>query len=659
MHVEDSLLFVADSAGTIRRFVIAFNNKKGDSAQLSRRHVIKLMTRNHNYVNLTSVNQVSVDWLNRLLYIVSGDGKIHRCDFNGEKFQTLIEGFEAEKLGGPFNLQVDPINGYLFYSLKGERKGGIYRIGLSEFRDQVVKTTNSRGKKRNIVDFGTPKHYESVVRLIVEKDVPVFTIDYLDGKILYPRTTATGAIEMIATSVDGKHSSVIRKESQIQSSKFGSFKKITFIEGLFQWINGELIFLEEKHSFTVGNTPVKEYVHNSYSLPTQNGPITSIVCFTEKLQPYPIPRLPVQEISAIFGADTARVSWKRPPVSPEQDSSAWQGWEYELSIRPSNSTDRDHITNGIKEPTTLIAQLSPDTDYLIKVRAYLGEKKAPWSQEYRGKTKPPASSSRHIYGPPTAPKLTIESTRGFIEWTRAEANGGDIVYYQLFLFDSDLDPASEDNWVKVYNGTNTFWYMNNIAEGRFYRVKVRALNEYGESPFSAESQIFQYLRNTEPSTSLPPPPRNQEYLIAVFGFLALFFVALVAVTCVLSSKKKKDDTSCLDDHKKDLNELVSLPELPHHPHRTNVLYMPGFSVADELAMIPHVRAEQIEKTKQLGEGAFGCVYEGYVHRLWGPNSGKTKVAIKVSPDVANHKSQKMAPFYALSVTVRGKQLFNS
>lgn len=79
-----------------------------------------------------------------------------------------------------------------------------------------------------------------------------------------------------------------------------------------------------------------------------------------------------------------------------------------------------------------------------------------------------------------------------------------------------------------------------------------------------------------------------------------------------------------------MNDLVPLPELPSHPHRNNILYMPGFNVDEELISVPRVKPKQIERLRELGSGAFGTVWEGYVSEMWSQHSPKVKVAIKVS-----------------------------
>lgn len=80
-------------------------------------------------------------------------------------------------------------------------------------------------------------------------------------------------------------------------------------------------------------------------------------------------------------------------------------------------------------------------------------------------------------------------------------------------------------------------------------------------------------------------------------------------------------------------ELATLRELPRRGNfiqNTNALYITADIPTDEeIALLPHIRRDQITLTKFLGSGAFGEVFEGNARNL--PNSGgaETKVAIKV------------------------------
>jgi hypothetical protein len=84
--------------------------------------------------------------------------------------------------------------------------------------------------------------------------------------------------------------------------------------------------------------------------------------------------------------------------------------------------------------------------------------------------------------------------------------------------------------------------------------------------------------------------------------------------------------------------------------------MPGFN-AEDLAMVPHVSSDQVELIRELGAGAFGTVYEGYVHKLWGANSAKTKVAIKVCNLFSRHASHHLlTSFLSLSLSIFSRKI---
>lgn len=78
-------------------------------------------------------------------------------------------------------------------------------------------------------------------------------------------------------------------------------------------------------------------------------------------------------------------------------------------------------------------------------------------------------------------------------------------------------------------------------------------------------------------------------------------------------------------------ELANLRELPRRPNfiqSTNALYTAAdFIPTDrEIAMLPHIRRENITLTKFLGSGAFGEVFEGKAKTQ---ATVETKVAVKV------------------------------
>ena len=94
-------------------------------------------------------------------------------------------------------------------------------------------------------------------------------------------------------------------------------------------------------------------------------------------------------------------------------------------------------------------------------------------------------------------------------------------------------------------------------------------------------------------------------------------------------------------------ELATLRELPRRGnfvHNTNALYTTADIPTDEeIALLPHIRRDQITLTKFLGSGAFGEVFEGIARNLANSGGGETRVAIKVS----NHKVSKFGVFVSL------------
>lgn len=81
-------------------------------------------------------------------------------------------------------------------------------------------------------------------------------------------------------------------------------------------------------------------------------------------------------------------------------------------------------------------------------------------------------------------------------------------------------------------------------------------------------------------------------------------------------------------------ELATLRELPRRGnfvHNSNELYTAAdFIPTDrEIALLPHIRRDQITLTKFLGSGAFGEVFEGKAKSLSNDET-ETRVAVKVS-----------------------------
>jgi len=81
----------------------------------------------------------------------------------------------------------------------------------------------------------------------------------------------------------------------------------------------------------------------------------------------------------------------------------------------------------------------------------------------------------------------------------------------------------------------------------------------------------------------------------------------------------------------DLATLRELPQRENFVQQNNALYGVGVGDCDldqELALLPHIRFEDLGITKFLGRGAFGEVFEGKINPLSGSNQAITRVAVK-------------------------------
>ena len=490
MHVGRNFVFIADTSGTIRRLSLSGVRPtksilKGKSSQS----------------NITRISQVSVDWLNDHLYIVS-ECRISRCDLNGENLEHLVDGFDEEpktKSRIPANVQVDPINGYLFWSLSGEEKGGIYRHDLKKFTGQV-------------------QHYQSIPILIRDSGVSAFTIDYEQNRILYPHVGKDESVVITSVTEDGKNHKDFRDEAKVTSSMFGTFKGIIYIEPSFYWTDGQKFFKEEYEP------KGDRYFHNEFSLPYVGGDVIGIVVFESILQPTATPKLPVVNLTVGFSRSEAKVSWSKPAPQPFQGEGSWSNWLYELSIMAQG--ENETISKGLKETSTRIIDLQPNTEYTIKVRPYtewaVEPKFGPWCAAVSGTTIDVSTPA-----PPPTPEIKFDLEKNMITWTKCDAAGetGPCTY------ELQIRGVDEAQWYTVYNGSRVFWFVEKLPEGKDYFVKVRSRTSYSESNFSSDGVSFFY---PSPVTPLPTTP-NREYLVAIFTSTGVFLAAVIALFCFLGS----------------------------------------------------------------------------------------------------------------------------
>ena len=160
---------------------------------------------------------------------------------------------------------------------------------------------------------------------------------------------------------------------------------------------------------------------------------------------------------------------------------------------------------GIKEIKVMTTNLSPNTRYYWRVKAYLGEKESDWSSIYNFTT----NSGSHIPVPKLiSPKNNdISYIKGKLTWNQNK----DITQYQVVISqDSDFSTIEKDtivNNVQLYN-----YYKLKIGETYFW--KVRSIHQMDSS---AWSEIWQFKISTQSEIVKLLKPSNDDLQIELSG----------------------------------------------------------------------------------------------------------------------------------------------
>ncbi|KAK7868921.1 hypothetical protein R5R35_014230 [Gryllus longicercus] len=199
----------------------------------------------------------------------------------------------------------------------------------------------------------------------------------------------------------------------------------------------------------------------------------------------------------------------------------------------------------------------------------------------------------------------------------------------------ELEPDPSYEWISYYNGTDNYWIIADLSSSSKYIFRVRSRNIYGWSEFSVPSASFDF-------TEAAMLAKEQELTVVLgisipVGILVLCVMGMLTFIYALRrrEKEKKILTSVVTGgttRGPDV-ELATLRELPRRGNfvsQSNALYTmtPDVPGDAELALLPHIRRDQITLTKFLGSGAFGEVFEGIARNLAGMGDTETRVAIK-------------------------------
>ncbi|KAH1022662.1 hypothetical protein HUJ04_012034 [Dendroctonus ponderosae] len=407
IHIEKQLLFVSDVRGSVWRLPIEQETK--------------------NKTEILSPDQldffpldISVDWINNQLYIV-GQAKprstsrkflIKRCNLDGSGQTVVFAGLQKR----PVSLEVDPCNGYLFWSVQDTVLGGIYRLDIADISNGV-------------------KHEMKERRIFARPNLGAFVVNYLN----FTLSVADQSLNtMLEVALDGKAVSNIR--ANVAQPMMSHVLSLGTAYRLFYWTDGTTVYNEEYHGV------LKKFFQNKISHLGKTQ-YKKILVNMHIRQPLPLPLNPPIHVQAVFGRTGARVKWLPPHLFGIRGKAAWQNWSYKVFVQNMRS---QAITNYTTEyRSCAVTNLTADTPYTIKVLAFSKSGAGPLSTEFQGRTLESFRDPQIIWAGSEGlfkSDMTLDNVETLVHKDRMRNIGFNAVTWyrdQIFL---------------VTNGSNVYWF---------------------------------------------------------------------------------------------------------------------------------------------------------------------------------------------------------
>lgn len=324
VHIKEKIVLFSDADGKVHLvYTDSSNNIK-----------------NNIYPNVVHPKSISIDWLDNKAYI-AGDKKIYQCLLpNDDNCTVFLDGLNSR----PKDIQVDPINGYLFYVGTG-KSSGIFRVDLGE-----------ESKKKPL--------------LIVENHQQSFTIDFQNIQLYFPNDEDN---TIMSSFLDGKDSNNIRPN--VVKPNFHAIKSMVFFNGSFYWTDGDKVLHEvyDKHG--------KKYHHNKIHF--EENHFGGFNLLHPSSQPTPAPASSPDNLEVLFSDTKAYITWESPKKLIYQSYGFWKGWKYEVMVKKAEQREEIFQVSGFNFTKD---KLIPDTQYTIRVRAHINNRYGPWTENFVGHT---------------------------------------------------------------------------------------------------------------------------------------------------------------------------------------------------------------------------------------------------------------------------------
>uniref|UniRef100_A0A1I8P476 Tyrosine-protein kinase receptor n=1 Tax=Stomoxys calcitrans TaxID=35570 RepID=A0A1I8P476_STOCA len=305
------------------------------------------------------VRKLSVDWLNQMIYmageISSNTWQIVSTDLQGSGLQFIATNLTKSLK----QLQVDPVNGWLFAS---DEEGHITKIDL--FSKKSANLARSLENGLFYVDYQSYllKSYDLKEKILQELS--------FDGQYH----------KKLGRAMTGKLQGDLMNFHYVGNNVLWASNATHFLKQDFSHKEEELIFISELE--VCGKM-----------LPFLTSQQARLV------QPLPRPMEEPQLKETILSDTKAIIMWSAPAqVQQFQSQACWRNWEYELEIMDVSSNSAFNI-RSIRSTFFVVERLQANNLYKIKVRALfsgangrmMGQAEpSPWSEELHTRTWPMA-----------------------------------------------------------------------------------------------------------------------------------------------------------------------------------------------------------------------------------------------------------------------------
>ncbi|XP_057670694.1 proto-oncogene tyrosine-protein kinase ROS isoform X2 [Diorhabda carinulata] len=424
-HYNKKLLFVTDSDGFVSKIPL-YQNSPINFNDPYKKNFVKIDILEPQNLDFKPLD-VTVDWLNDQLYIL-GEIKfntayiIKRCNLDGSGLMVVYAGLSQK----PSSLQIDPLNGYLFWVIQDYNNGGFFRLDIND------------------VGNGIPAD-KKIKKILNETELGAFTFEYHNFNVLvsYQRLNT-----IMSVTLDGNEIKNIR--TTVATPKLSKVVSLSMENKLFYWTDGAVVYFEDYNEYS------KSYYHNA--LVINNGYYKKLFINSQSSQPWPTPINPPTNVQAIFGRDIAKTRWQPPHLVGLQGKGAWQNWSYEISVREAN-TDNTIVHRNINNTIFTVTNLKENREYILKVAAYTNSGKGPWSSDFRGIT---LNSSK-------SPVLLWSASEGLLR-TNAAGENLEILMDKSRLRDYHYTDIAwyKDQIYMVANSSFVYWY--NTTSRRYGRL---------------------------------------------------------------------------------------------------------------------------------------------------------------------------------------------